>query len=139
MNGMRSCAERDYEIPILDEIRPKYRFSESSQETMPVALAAFLESVSFEDAVRNAVSVGGDSDTIAAIAGSIAEAYYGIPEEIWEKAKTYLDDPSSERRERCSTFLRWSLLNRVEEFYRYLGTANPGSNASTNMPERNPE
>jgi ADP-ribosyl-[dinitrogen reductase] hydrolase len=51
-----------------------------------------LESVSFEDAIRNAVSIGGDSDTIAAITGSIAEAYYTVPEDLKEKALTYLDD-----------------------------------------------
>jgi type I restriction enzyme M protein len=53
---------------------------------------AFLESTSFEDAVRNAVSLGGDSDTLAAIAGAIAEAHYGIPEQIKERAWSYFDD-----------------------------------------------
>lgn len=53
---------------------------------MPVALAAFFESDSFEDAIRSAIGVGGDSDTIAAITGSIAEAYYGVPEDIWPLA-----------------------------------------------------
>ena len=53
---------------------------------MPVALAAFFESDSFEDAIRSAIGVGGDSDTIAAITGSIAEAYYGVPEDIWPSA-----------------------------------------------------
>ncbi len=137
MSHMRACAERDYKIPILDAIRPTYRFSESSQGTMPVALAAFFESTSFEDAIRNAVSVGGDSDTIAAITGGIAEAYYGIPEEIWEKAKTYLDDLSSAHREGCGTFLRLPLRSRVEEFYRYVGAANPGAKTSTSVPESN--
>ena len=58
----------------LDEIRPHYRFDVSCQNSVPQAIVAFLESMDFEDAVRNAVSIGGDSDTIAAIAGSIAEA-----------------------------------------------------------------
>ncbi len=63
----------------LDEIRPRYRFNESCQGTVPQAIEAFLESESFEDAIRNAISIGGDSDTLAAIAGGIAEAFYGIP------------------------------------------------------------
>ena len=60
----------------LDEIRPDYRFSSSCQGSVPQALEAFLESESYEDTVRSAVSIGGDSDTIAAIAGSIAWSYY---------------------------------------------------------------
>jgi len=63
----------------LDEIRPGYRFNETCQETVPEAIIAFLESTDFEDAIRNAISLGGDSDTLAAITGSIAEAAYGIP------------------------------------------------------------
>ena len=63
----------------LDAIRPGYRFNESCQETVPEAIIAFLESKDFEDAIRNAISLGGDSDTLAAITGSIAEAAYGIP------------------------------------------------------------
>ena len=61
----------------LAEIRPKYRFNETCQNTVPQAIQAFLESDSFEDAVRNAISLGGDSDTLAAITGGIAEAFYG--------------------------------------------------------------
>jgi ADP-ribosylglycohydrolase len=64
----------------IDEIRPAYRFNESCQETVPEAIIAFLESTDFEDAIRNAISLGGDSDTLAAITGSIAEAAYGIPQ-----------------------------------------------------------
>jgi ADP-ribosylglycohydrolase len=59
---------------------------------VPQAIVAFLESTSFEDAIRTAVSLGGDSDTLAAITGSIAEAYYGVPKEIIVKALTYLDN-----------------------------------------------
>lgn len=61
----------------LEEIRPKYYFNETCQETVPQAIQAFLESDDFEDAIRNAVSLGGDSDTLAAITGSIAWVYYG--------------------------------------------------------------
>ena len=75
----------------IDEIRDTYKFNETCQETVPQAIVAFLESISFEDAIRTAVSVGGDSDTLAAITGSIAEAYYGVPEDIKEKAINYLD------------------------------------------------
>ena len=59
---------------------------------MPQAIVAFLESTDFEDAIRNAISLGGDGDTLAAITGSIAEAAYGIPEWIKDKAYTYLDE-----------------------------------------------
>lgn len=66
----------------LDEIRPTYTFDVSCQGSVPQALEAFFESNDFEDAIRNAISIGGDSDTIAAITGGVAEAYYGVPDEI---------------------------------------------------------
>jgi ADP-ribosylglycohydrolase len=75
----------------LDSIRESYQFNESCQGTVPQAIKAFIESVSFEDAIRNAVSIGGDSDTLAAITGGIAEAYYGIPLDLKRKALVYLD------------------------------------------------
>ncbi|MCD8106790.1 MAG: ADP-ribosylglycohydrolase family protein [Oscillospiraceae bacterium] len=75
-----------------DEIRPTYEFNETCQETVPQAIVAFLDSTDFEDAIRNAISLGGDSDTLAAITGSIAEAAYGVPEWIREKALSYLDE-----------------------------------------------
>lgn len=77
----------------LDEIRNGYSFDVSCQGSVPQALEAFFESTSFEDAIRNAVSIGGDSDTIAAMTGSIAEAYYGVPEDIRNRAIKFLDDP----------------------------------------------
>lgn len=61
----------------LDEIRPTYRFNETCLGTVPQAIVAFLESTDFEDALRNAVSLGGDADTLACIVGGMAEAYYG--------------------------------------------------------------
>ncbi len=76
----------------LDEIRATYRFNETCQDTVPQAIEAFLESEDFEDAIRCAISVGGDSDTLAAITGGIAEAYYGVPSELERKALSYLDD-----------------------------------------------
>ena len=85
--------ENYYDINFtLDEIRPWYKFDISCQGSVPQALEAFFESTSFEDAIRNAVSIGGDSDTIAAITGSIAEAYYGIEQGFKEIALTYLDE-----------------------------------------------
>jgi len=75
----------------LDGIRDNYRFNETCQGTVPQAVMAFLESASFEDAIRNAISIGGDSDTLAAITGGMAEAYYGIPLEICKRALTFLD------------------------------------------------
>ena len=74
----------------IDEIRPGYKFNESCQQTVPQALTCVLEANSFEDAMRNAISIGGDSDTIGAIAGGVAEALFGIPDEIAAKAWTYL-------------------------------------------------
>jgi len=65
-----------------DEIRPEYRHVESCQETVPEAITAFMEGESFEDVIRTAVSIGGDCDTLTCIAGSIAEAYYGVPEDL---------------------------------------------------------
>jgi ADP-ribosylglycohydrolase len=90
----------------LDKIRPTYHFNESCQDTVPQAVTAFLESTDFEDAIRNAISLGGDSDTLAAITGSIAEAAYGIPEWIKDKALSYLDEPLIEVYERWQTYIR---------------------------------
>ena len=72
----------------VDDIRPGYRFNEICQTTVPEAITCALESESFEDAIRNAVSLGGDSDTLAAITGPIAEALHGIPAEIRAEAET---------------------------------------------------
>jgi ADP-ribosylglycohydrolase len=65
-----------------DEIRPAYRHVESCQETVPEAMTAFLEGKDFEDVIRTAVSLGGDCDTLTCIAGSIAEAFYGVPQQL---------------------------------------------------------
>ncbi len=84
--------ENYYDISFtLDMIRPSYKFDVSCQGSVPQAIEAFLESVSFEDAIRGAISLGGDSDTIAAMAGGIAEAYWGIPTDLREHARTFLD------------------------------------------------
>ncbi len=79
----------EYEIPSIEALRPVYRYDITCRGTFPVAFASFYESVSLEDTVRTAVSLGGDTDTNAAIAGSFAEAFYGVPDDLWETAKTY--------------------------------------------------
>jgi ADP-ribosylglycohydrolase len=92
-NEIKERIEKDYYALnfTLDSIRESYEFDVTCQGTVPQAIEAFLESVSFEDAVRNAVSIGGDSDTLAAITGSIAEAYYGVPLDLICKAQSYLN------------------------------------------------
>jgi ADP-ribosylglycohydrolase len=76
----------------LDEIRPDYQFDESCQGTVRQAIICFLESTDFEDAIRNAVSLGGDSDTLACIAGGIAQACYGeVPGDIIAAVEERLD------------------------------------------------
>jgi len=75
-----------------NDIRPEYTFNESCQGTVPEAITAFLEGSDFESCVRLAVSLGGDTDTLACITGSIAEAFYGIPTHIADKAMEFLDD-----------------------------------------------
>ena len=75
----------------LESIRDNYRFDVTCQGTVPQAITAFLESSDFEDAIRNAISIGGDSDTLAAITGGIAGAYYGIPADVRNQAISFLD------------------------------------------------
>jgi ADP-ribosylglycohydrolase len=77
----------------LADVRPTYPFDVSCQGSVPQSIIAFLESDSYEDAVRNAISLGGDADTMACIAGGIAEAYYGgVPEAIRVSTLELLDD-----------------------------------------------
>jgi ADP-ribosylglycohydrolase len=77
----------------LEEIRPGYRFDVSCQGSVPEAIIAFLESEDYEDAIRKAISIGGDSDTIACITGGIAEAFYGgVTEKIAKQGRTYLPE-----------------------------------------------
>lgn len=90
-----------------DDIRKSNTFDETCQVTVPQAIVSFVESSDFEDTIRLAVSIGGDSDTIAAIAGSIAEAYYGVPDNLWNEAKKYLTP---------------EIMNVVDKFYgTYIG------------------
>lgn len=93
---------------ICDEIRPTYHHVETCQETVPEAIIAFLESVSFEDALRNAVSLGGDSDTLACITGGIAEAFYGMPQELRDETLKRLPEDIREGYE----LFRWNIGQR---------------------------
>ena len=91
---IKEYIEREFHYDLsrtLDNIRPYYHHVESCQETVPEAISAFLESKDFEDAVRNAVSLGGDTDTLGAITGSIAEAFYGIPAVLIAECKSRID------------------------------------------------
>lgn len=88
----------------MDEIRPVYLFNETSQETVPEAIIAFLESTDFEDAIRCGISLGGDSDTLTAVTGAIAEAAYGITDELQTMIFSYLPP---ELKNICLRFQDW--------------------------------
>jgi ADP-ribosylglycohydrolase len=94
--GIRKYTEKQFNYDLsssIDVIRPDYTYEVSCQSSVPQAITAFLDSIDFEDAIRNAVSLGGDSDTQACIAGSIAEAYYGeVPVQIAQETLKRLDD-----------------------------------------------
>ena len=92
---IRSYIEENFHYNLsrtCDEIRPGYYHVESCQETVPEAITAFLEGSSFEDVIRTAVSLGGDCDTLTCIAGSIAEAFYGVPEELKDECRKRLPE-----------------------------------------------
>ncbi|MDO4483427.1 MAG: ADP-ribosylglycohydrolase family protein [Clostridia bacterium] len=93
------CINRDYYRLdfTIDQIRPTYTFDVTCQGSVPQALEVFAEGNDYEDVIRTAVSLGGDCDTIAAIAGSVAEAYYGVPQTLREKALDYFLDPGPAR------------------------------------------
>ncbi len=104
MEQIKEFVGRYYDMNFtLNEIRPTYRFNETCQDTVPQAMQAFLESTSFEDAIRNGISIGGDSDTLCAICGAVAEAYYGLSNEEKHRAASYLDE---------------KLLNIIERFFK---------------------
>ena len=85
--------EFDYDISkTVDEIRPLHKHDESCMDALPKALVSFFEGESFEDVVRNAVSLGGDTDTIAAIAGAMAEGMYGVPDDLKEECIRRIPD-----------------------------------------------
>jgi ADP-ribosylglycohydrolase len=93
--AIRAYVERTFGYRLdepLDEIRLRYTFDVSCQGSVPQSLIAFLEADSFESAVRNAVSLGGDADTMACIAGAVAEAHHGLPDHIAQQTLSRLDD-----------------------------------------------
>lgn len=112
--GIKSFIEERFAYDLnrsIQTIRPGYSFDESCQGTVPEAIVAVLDSASYENAVRLAISLGGDSDTLACIAGGIAEAFYGgVPKEIAKNAKARLDD---------------GLLKTVKSFYETHGMELP--------------
>jgi ADP-ribosylglycohydrolase len=89
----RLQSEFDYDLArTVDEIQPRYSFDVTCQGSVPEAIVAFLDSTDFETAVRNAIWLGGDADTQACIAGGIAEAAYGVPEEIERQVRSRLPE-----------------------------------------------
>lgn len=91
---IRRYVEKEFHYDLsrsLDDIRPTYHHVESCQQTVPEAITAFLEAEDFEDSIRNAVSLGGDTDTLAAITGSIAEAFFGVPEILKAECRNRID------------------------------------------------
>ena len=80
----------------LDDIRPDYIFDVSCAGSVPESIISFLEADGYEDAIRNAISLGGDTDTMACIAGGIAQAFWGVPDDIREEAIKRLNDPLKE-------------------------------------------
>lgn len=90
---LKAYMEKYYPVDFtIDEIRPTYEYEIINKTTVPQAFRCFYEATDFEDTIRNAISIGGDSDTVAAIAGSMAEAFFGIPEDIAETGMLYLDN-----------------------------------------------
>lgn len=102
-NEIKQCMERDfgYHFPLsISELQKRYSWSGVDgegnggicQDSVPQAIQCALQATDFEDAIRNAISIGGDSDTIGCITGSIAEALYGVPDAMYREAMTYLPD-----------------------------------------------
>ncbi len=102
----REIADRfDYDLSrSVDEIRPDYSFDVSCAGTVPQAITCALEAMDYEDAIRNAISIGGDSDTIACITGGIAEVMFGVPGEIADQARSYLADDLIDALDRFDRF-----------------------------------
>ena len=132
---LKDYIEKEYGYDLsrrLDDVRVTYKYDITCQGTVPEAIIAFLESTDFEDAIRNAISIGGDSDTLAAITGSIAEAAYGIPDWIREKAYSYLDEPLKDVLRRWDEFLSANdrrpfdrKLTRMNDYLRNQSSGTP--------------
>lgn len=110
---IKSYIETNYDCNLnfnLDELQRTYKFTSKAKDSVPQAIFCFLESNSFEDAIRKAISIGGDSDTIAAITGSIAEVYYGIDKDLIKKVEPYLPE---------------YVINITNAFYKKIGKEEP--------------
>ncbi|MDO5014408.1 MAG: ADP-ribosylglycohydrolase family protein [Clostridia bacterium] len=105
-NEIKNFAKQFYNLDFtLNEIREDYRFYVTCQQSVPQAIVAFLEGNDFEDVIRNAISIGGDSDTIAAMAGTIAESFFNVNEDIENRVLSYLPDDLMKIYERYINFL----------------------------------
>ena len=94
-NEIRSEIEKRFEYDLqftCEQIRPSYTWGGTCQDSVPQAIVAFLDGEDYEDSIRNAISIGGDSDTIGCITGSIAEAYFGVPADLRNSAMNYLPE-----------------------------------------------
>ena len=94
-NEIRSEIEKRFEYDLqftCEQIRPTYTWGGTCQDSVPQAIVAFLDGEDYEDSIRNAISIGGDSDTIGCITGSIAEAYFGVPADLRTSAMKYLPE-----------------------------------------------
>lgn len=92
---IRSEIEKRFEYDLqftCEQIRPTYIWGGTCQDSVPQAIVAFLDGEDYEDSIRNAISIGGDSDTIGCITGSIAEAYFGVPADLRNSAMNYLPE-----------------------------------------------
>lgn len=106
---IKNFVEKNFDCDLnrtLDEIRPGYHMMPICQKSVPEAITSFLESENFEDAIRNAVSLGGDTDTVAAISGSIAEAFYGIPENLKKECRSRLPEDMNDVIDRFESVLK---------------------------------
>ncbi len=107
--GIRKYIEMNYGYDLqrtCDQIRPDYHFHDDCMQTVPEAIICFLDSTDYENCIRLAISLGGDGDTLAAIAGSIAEAFYGgVPDELKEKALSILPEPLRQVYDRWEAWL----------------------------------
>jgi len=122
-DAIRQCIVDSFEYDLsrtTDEIRPTYFFSEASQKSVPEALICALEGNSYEEVVRLAISIGGDSDTIAAIAGSVAEARFGIPEEFVNKAKRLMQKDMLDIYEQFDARVQHPVLTEKSLMKRFL-------------------
>lgn len=113
---IKKYIEKEYKCSLdfnLEYLQKNYKFTSKVCDSVPQAIFCFLESIDFEDAIRKAISIGGDSDTIAAITGSIAEVYYGIDKKLIKRVEKYLPE---------------YIINIVNDFYKAIGKEEPFKN-----------